>query len=72
MGRDSRPQYWPFFWAKCSVDEPDVSGKNWSRVSAAKWLQHGDFPIIELLKGNALRIAGELLSFVKVGHKQIR
>jgi hypothetical protein len=41
-------------------------------AARAKWLQHGEFPIIELWKGNALRIAVELLIFVKFGHKQIR
>jgi hypothetical protein len=41
-------------------------------AARAKWLQHGEFPIIELWKGYALRIAVELLIFVKFGHKQIR
>jgi hypothetical protein len=31
-----------------------------------------DFPVVEPWKGHALRIAVELLIFVKVGHKQIR
>ena len=41
-------------------------------AARAKRLQHGELPIIELWKGNALRIAVELLVFVKFGHKQIR
>jgi hypothetical protein len=41
-------------------------------AARAKWLQHGEFPIIELWKGYGLRIAVELLIFVKFGHKQIR
>ena len=35
-------------------------------------LQHGELPVIELRKGNALRIAVELLVFVKFGHGRIR
>jgi len=41
-------------------------------AARAKGLQHGKLSVIELRKGNALRIAVELLVFVEFGHKQIR
>jgi hypothetical protein len=40
-------------------------------AARAERLQHGELSVIELRKGNALRIAVELLVFVEFGHKRI-
>ena len=41
-------------------------------AARAEGLQHSELPVIELRKGDALRIAVELLVFVEIGHKRIR
>ena len=40
-------------------------------AARAERLQHGELPVVELRKGDALRVAVELLVFVEFGHGRI-